>query len=251
MPKKIIIISFLIAFSFKVNAQQTDSDLIQYVIQKLRIDLNDEEGSLYTLEETIPYEKNMSVVLIANPADEKEHECSRTFYDSYIVLVNNKTFNIEATYFESHETSLWVSDAVFIYDFEFDFSPYKLHDEKRAFGIKAKFRNMSSPSPMSSEALSLFVKEGNNLKLVLDNYEISLHFAEWNMQCTGWLEEKTKTLCISKNKTLDYFNIISESTLTETKSYEENGDCLEIEKVTKGKTEVLKYNGTNYTFEYE
>jgi len=232
-----------------ITAQNHDSALIRYVIKKLNITLVEDEV-VYKLEATIPYEKNMAIILIANPkAMSQADDCDYCFeYESHIIIINTKTKEITNYLFENYETNGWASDAVFIEDFKFDFAPYYLKPNQRAIGVRVYFRNNSSASPMSHETLSLFMKRENTLYKVLKNYEISHFFGEWDTVCGGRFKKETKTLHLTKHSNHKYFDIRSKSKLSITETTMKEDDCIEKVK-HETKQEILKFDGNRYVFE--
>lgn len=240
----------LMIFVQGTQAQNHDSELMQYVIKKLNITLAEDEV-VYKLEAKIPYEENMAILLIANPkAISEEYDCDYCFeYESHIIMINTKTKEITNYLFENYEHNGWASDAVFIEDFEFDFTPYYVKPKERAIGVRVYLRNNSSASPMSHKILSLFVKKEKTLLKVLKNYEVYSFFGEWDTVCGGKFKEETKTLLLSTSINHDYVDILSKSTLKITETTKKEEDCIEDIKY-KIKHETLKFDGNRYVFEH-
>lgn len=214
--------------------------LVTKVLAQLKIELaqcNEE----FIREEQLPYNKNLSVVVIPK-YNEKEDDYFTL--DSYILLVNNKTGKIISKYFEDADSNGWTSDAVMLERIDIETNPYKIKAGVNAFAIIVGFRGSSNPNPYSNELISIFEPKGAELRCVLKNFESETYGGEWDMHCAGKFKEEQKTLSFAKTTTLGYYDIVVKSKIRNITSVKVKEDC--IEKVsTKTAIKVLKFkNGT-------
>lgn len=193
----------------------------------------------------LPNSPNEAVVVIPEIAVGSEEEGYLEF-NTHVALVNTASKEITHQYFESHQTNGWISDAIHLREITIDTAPYDLSEDVRAFGIRIRFIGSSQVNPYENEALSLFVKSGDNLKKVLNNFDIMKYGGEWNGDCDGEFLSEEKTLSISEEKTNGYFDIIIKNKLTKSINVkDELGNCDTKETFTN-KTSVLKFDGKTY-----
>ncbi len=108
------------------------------------------------------------------------------------------------------------------------------------------FYNNSKPNPYSKESISLFTKEKDVLKNVLNNYMAMEYVGEWDTTCYGEFLKEEKVFIITNTITKGNFNILVNNKITETKNeYDKKGECVYKDKVSFHKT-TLKFNGSNY-----
>ncbi len=228
------------------NAYSQLSDLTASVMDQLNINIKDCE-SLFA-EKVLPYNKDLSVIVIPKIGQKEEDMFS---LDSYVVVVNNKTKKIKHLYFESYKTSGWESDAIFIYEVSIDTAKYLVQDSVRAFGVVLHTRNMSQPNPYNSRFISLFIPDGDKLQNILKNYEIFSYGGETDMNCFAEMNTEEKTLSLSKAKSNDYFNINVNVLHTLLVSKQKEGtscessscnysDCIETKTLKKSK-QILQF----------
>jgi len=224
----------LIVFSNHSFAQL--SDLTVKVLDDLNINKEDCED-LFS-EKVLPYNKDLSVIVIPKIGEKEEDMFS---LDSYVVVVNNKSKKIQQLYFESYTTSGWESDAIFINEISIDTAPYLVQENKRAFGIVIHSRSMSRPNPYYSKYLSLYLPDGNNLQNILKSFEIYSYGGETDMNCIAEIYSEDKTLILSKTKTNNFIDINVD--VLHKKIISKN--CIETETSTNSK-QVLKFIDGSY-----
>lgn len=220
------------------------SDLTLKVMDELDINIDDCEGSLFA-EKVLPYNNDLSVIVIPKIGIKDEEFEEVYSLDSYVVMVNNKTQIIKHLYFESYKTSGWDSDAIYITEISIDTAPYLVQENVRAFGIIIQERSMSQPNPYSSNFISLFIPDGDKLQNILKNYEIYSFGGETDMNCLGEFVENTKILKMLKNQTNGYFDIETYSINSEIVYTKKEDDCVESKKVKNSK-QILKFSNGTY-----
>ena len=192
-----------------------------------------------------PFPKIENETIVVIPEIAKEEEGLFELH-SHILIVDTTTSKIKYRYFQSSKTNGWVSDAVLLAEIKIDTAPYKIAKNKRAFGIRVYFYNNSKPNPYSKESISLFTKEKDVLKNVLNNYMTMEYVGEWDTTCYGEFLKEEKVFIITNTITKGNFNILVNNKITETKNeYDKKGECVYKDKVSFHKT-TLKFNGSNY-----
>lgn len=183
------------------------------------------------------------VLLIPEIEDEGEG-----FFElnSHIFLVDNATKTINTKFYESYQTSGWVSDAIELRSIEINKEFYPVTDSTTAFAVKTTFIGLSRANPYQRETISLFVKSGDSLKKVLDNYTINEFSGQYDGDCIGEFLNEEKALSMFQDKNNGYYDILVAHTITETIEFkDENGDCDSKDTVTN-KASVLKFDGKTY-----
>lgn len=235
-------IILLLLFLISLNTFSQDSTLINSVINQLNLDESKVKRSLI-VSKTPPNNTNETIVVIPEIVDEGEHYFE---LNSHILIVNATTGKIINTYFESFKTNNWFSDAIVLTEIKIDTAPYTVSDENRAFGIRVYYIGSSRANPHNHETISLFIKSGNTLKKILDNYDVMNYGGEWDTDCYGEFIQEDKLLIISNKKTNGFFDILVKTKITETENFiDKNNNCDHTETVITVKT-VLKFNNKEY-----
>ncbi|WP_378174107.1 hypothetical protein [Aquimarina sp. SS2-1] len=244
----ILLFASLISCAPKVTEQKvylSQETLVSSVLEKLDLDTSKthlEASKKYpnTNDETI-------LVLSENEFANDKYEESLT---SHILIVNSITGKIKNYFSENSKSNGWVSDAIFIDDIAIDTLNYKLNSSKNAFGVIVKFRSSSQPNPYSEERISLFTKENDSLKKILDFYMIHEDSGIVNVNmntCYADFKITTNRLSIGNTKTNGYYDIVVNKTITQRNFRDdENGECNPEEKVIATEEIVLKFNGKEY-----
>ncbi|CAM1357591.1 conserved hypothetical protein [Tenacibaculum halocynthiae] len=169
---------------------------------------------------------------------------------SHIVIVNSVTGNIKNYFSENSKGNGWISNAEFIDDIRIDTKRYELSVGILTFGIITSFRTSSQSNPYRSNYLSLYTKEGNKLKKVLDNIVLDEYSGEATVNknaCYSNIKTKKNELVVRKSVTNGYHDILIEkrqcNLISEINS---EGDCNQVEKECEKKTFILRYNTLEY-----
>lgn len=231
----------------KAGMSLSEEELIDKAMEALHID---ESKTGFVVAEVYPSNSKETIIVIEEIA--KEEEGSSESY-SHIVIIENTTGKITHKYFESSETNGWESDAIFMDNITIDTLTYKLNASENAFGAKVRFRNNSQPNPYNYETISLFTKEKNSLKKILDFYTLYEDWGEVNVNsCYAAFDKTVNTLSMSDIKTNGYNDILVKHTFSKI-IYEEdkNGDCNPKELSVTTEKRILKFNGEVYEEEKE
>lgn len=233
----VILLSFI-----SLNAFSQNSTLINSVISQLNLDESKLKIDLI-VSKAQPNNANETIVVIPEIVDEGEY-----FFElnSHILIVNTTTGKIINSYFESFETNGWVSDAIVLSKIKIDTAPYMVANKNRAFGIRVYCLGSSRANQFNNETISLFIKSGNTLKKILDNYDVMNFGGEWDTDCYGEFNQEDRVFMMSNKKTNGYFDIVVKNKITETKNFiDDDNDCDHTETVSTTKT-VLKFNTKEY-----
>jgi hypothetical protein len=235
---RFVLFYFFILFTNHSFSQP--SDLTIEILDRLKINIEDCEDLF--AEKILPYNQDLSVIVI--PKIGKENE-EGYFLDSYVIVVNNKTSKILHLYIENFETSGWDSGVIYIDKITIDTNPYLVQENIRAFGVVLHKLLNAQTSHISSKHISLFIPQGKNLQNILKNYPIHNSFGEQDIICTSKEELENKILTISENKTNDFFDINVEITSSNIFSKKDGSDCITT-KNSKSSKKVLRFEDNIY-----
>lgn len=164
-------------------------------------------------------------------------------YDLKLAVVSTGTTQPLATY---HKASTFESDAIAFEDLQLDTARYKLTPDLRAFGVRVTFKGSSRVNPVNEELLSLYVKEGDILRVVLDKLITYEYGGEWDGNCAGELYQRTRTIEIGKTSSHGYADLIVK-TVSIRMVGEGEGEACESKTITaKPVLTTLRYDGKNY-----
>ncbi|WP_213937370.1 hypothetical protein [Pseudomonas sp. dw_612] len=164
-------------------------------------------------------------------------------YDLNLAVVSAGDSKPLATY---HKSDAFESDAFVFADMELDTARYKLTPDLRAFGIRVRFKGSSGPNPMDESWLSLYVKEGNKLRPVLDRLVVYDYSGEWDTRCAGERANTVRTIEIGKTSSHGYADLIVKSVTTGMVG-EGEGEACEVKSTTaKPVLTTLRYDGKTY-----
>lgn len=234
------------------NLDKTDSNrlsdtlenfaLISSILKELDLELLNVKTNLIVSKPN-PQTLNEVIVVIPEIVDEGEHYFE---LNSHILIADNRSREITHKYFESSQTNQWVSDAIELNEISIDTGRYYISEDTRAFGVRVHYIGMSRVNPSEKETLSLFLKSGDGLKKILDQYPTKNFSGEWNGSCSGKFENIENTLIISDKKTNVFSNILIRSKIIKTTTEEnENAECIDIVTQTT-QNSLLKFNGKEY-----
>lgn len=232
------------------NSQITEQSLIATAIRQLQLKLLKEPSDLdIALHKVLPNNLEETIVVIPETVNEADD-----YYElnTHIFIVDNKTGQITNSYFESSKTNGWTSDAIFIDDIVIDTTAYKLTPSKNAFGIIVRWRSGSRPNPYRQERISLYTKERDSLKKVLDMYPIFEATGEANINaCYAKFNKTARELYESTCVTNGYYDILVDENISEEIYQEdENGECNPKEKVISTQKTVLEFSNGTYKKKY-
>jgi hypothetical protein len=164
-------------------------------------------------------------------------------YDLNLAVVSAGDSKPLATY---HKATAFESDAVAFEDLQLDTARYTLTPDLRAFGVRATFNGSSRVNPRSEILLSLYVKEGDQLRPVLDKLITDEYGGEWDGNCAGELYQHTRTLEIGKTRSQGYADLIVKTVTSRTVGKGEGAACKSTTLTDKPVLTTLRYDGKHY-----
>ncbi|WP_085706836.1 hypothetical protein [Pseudomonas sp. B35(2017)] len=164
-------------------------------------------------------------------------------YDLSLAVLSTGRSEPIATY---RQPTAFMSDAFALSAVDLDTARYRLTPELRAFGVRANFKGSSRVNPMEETWLTLYVKEGDKLRPVLDRLVVSDFGGEWDGNCAGERAGTVRTLEIGQTRSHGYADLIVKSVTTGLVGEGEPQTC-EL-KTTTGKPVLttLRYDGKSY-----
>ncbi|WP_223416127.1 MULTISPECIES: hypothetical protein [unclassified Pseudomonas] len=164
-------------------------------------------------------------------------------YDINLAVVSAGASKPLATY---QQSAAFESDAIAFEDLQLDTARYKLTPDLRAFGVRATFNGSSRVNPVSEKLLSLYVKEGDRLRPVLDKLITYEYGGEWDGNCAGELYQHTRTLEIGKTSSQGYADLIVKTVTTREVGKGEGEACVAKTITDKPVLTTLRYDGKSY-----
>lgn len=145
-----------------------------------------------------------------------------------------------------HKASAFESDAIEFEDLQLDTARYQLTPDLRAFGVRATFNGSSRVNPVNEKLLSLYVREGDTLRPVLDKLITYEYGGEWDGTCAGELYQHTRTLEIGKTSSHGYADLIVKTVTTSEVGKGEGDACESSSTTAKPVLTTLRYDGSTY-----
>ena len=145
-----------------------------------------------------------------------------------------------------HQPSAFLSDAIALDNLELDTARYKLTPDLRAFGVRAHVKGSSRVNPLDETLLSLYVKESDKLRPVLDRLLVYSFSGEWDGNCAGERAETVRTLEMGKTSSHGYADIIVRSVTTGLVGEGPRDTCESKTTHEKPVLTTLRYDGKTY-----
>ena len=226
---------FVLSFVLNDWSQNEISTDMKSVIQLLNINLAqvDTELSIERPMRYIPEMMAFAIMEKENQLDSSEYE--HFSYRCHVVLYNASDKAITQTYVIEN---LW-SDAVRLSSLNFDFAPYLVKENMRAFGLRINYVGSSRPNPYGEEKITLFVIEKDKLVPILKDFTSYLYIGEWDTNCSGEFNEKRALFTIQTTQSMGFNTIlVNYKHIKTVNTPAGNGDCNSKETLTKS-SEVL------------
>ncbi|MHC8355363.1 PA3715 family protein [Pseudomonas sp. LB3P81] len=164
-------------------------------------------------------------------------------YDLNLAVVSAGDSKPLATY---HKAAAFESDAIAFEDLQLDTARYQLTPDLRAFGVRATFNGSSRVNPVNEKLLSLYVKEVDRLRPVLEKLITYEYGGEWDGNCGGELYQHTRTLEIGKTSSHGYADLIVKTVTTREVGKGEVEACESKTLTAKPVLTTLRYDGKSY-----
>tara|TARA_B100001765_G_C19508998_1_gene345747 strand:+ start:5548 stop:6903 length:1356 start_codon:yes stop_codon:yes gene_type:complete len=250
--KQVTQISYTIAEDGNIKEIATDKlheSIDGYVlVNSILMDLKLEWAQIaveYLLVAELSQVTNETLVIIPEIAEEDEDLLR---LNTHMILTNPHSGVITHQLFETYEENGWQSDAIAIESIDLDPLAYRINDHEKAFGIIINFKNNSQPNPYREEVLSLYSKDKNRLKRLLNQYTMYKSMGEVNVNsCYAHFDIIEKELALDTSKTAGFFDINVTTNITQRVfSEDENGVCTPTDTILSTQTSILTYNGKGY-----
>lgn len=144
------------------------------------------------------------------------------------------------------ENGALYSDAIAVNDLSLDTARYRLDERTTAFGVRVSVANSSRPNPYSATRLSLYVLEGERLRPVLRDLEMSSDRGEWDTQCAGEFHSDRGTLAVDGKRDHGYAGLILRTLSKATRNVPRGQQCDEVVVEQDRRSDRLVYDGREY-----
>ena len=164
-------------------------------------------------------------------------------FDLDLALLNASNAKPIATY---HKPGAYNSDAVRLDDVRIDTARYRLTPDIRAFGLRAKFAHSSQAMPYEKTDLALYVREGNELRPVLEGLVVAKNNGEFINDCEGYTKTIRRTVEIGPSSHHGLADLIVTTNGSKMKNTQSGKECLSKTTRLKQKQITLTYDGQQY-----
>mgnify|MGYP003584662426 CR=1 FL=1 len=142
------------------------------------------------------------------------------------------------------------SDAMTVSDIEFDTARYRLSTQLQSFGLRIYRRSAAADQPASSETLTLYaLGRGNELRLLLDEFEIRRERGRWGPGCAGSFEKQERQLSVVHSGSGGGKGVADlQVRQTDWNSVNElqGEDCVESSERPRFRESTLRFDGGQY-----
>lgn len=236
--KNLLRLALFALFSGTLSGQEFDSIRMNNILKSLKLDKTKIKEE-FSAEKKMPNAEDSYIAVIPVLLG-KEEEYAFTV-QNYILITDEKG-RIKNQYFDPEEIT---SDAVMLNSITIDTGLYHVSADIRAFGVKLGFVGSSRPNPYSSEMLSLYYPEGNTLKKILNQFELSASHGEWDTRCNGEFEDERSVLIMDQSKTNNFTDLKIKTISVQTVNEEVKGECKNKE-TSKTTYKTLKFKNGKY-----
>lgn len=205
----------------------------------------------------LPWDETQAAIILPVISSFKDY--NNHVLDACVLVVNRADGKILHRYYQPAD---WISDADGeskreIFDITFDFAPYRVCPERRAFGVRTQYMS-SNMDPWTCQLLSLFLpgeETGMPLDQILVDFEVFSNRGEWNEGKLGeagtFREAKTVLIISDRINNHGYADIIAKTRVKEyVQSGTKGGEPVVVSTkdvtATAGGTRVLSFNGAVY-----
>ena len=122
---------------------------------------------------------------------------------------------------------------------------------RRAFGVRANYGSSSRYSPAEDATLSLHVRDGRQLRSVLDGLLVHSVRGGTNDDCTSTSSSLDRTINVAPTGSDGFADLAVTSRVSDTSDGNVDGDCTSIEHESKATRTTLRYDGSKYVIPEE
>ncbi|MEJ6817065.1 hypothetical protein PseuLF5_08600 [Pseudomonas sp. LF-5] len=164
-------------------------------------------------------------------------------FDLDLSIVNASNYNPIASY---RKPGAYNSDAVRLDDLRIDTARYRLAPQVRAFGLRSMFAHSSRAIPYEKTDLALYVREGNELRPVLEGLVVAKNNGEFINDCEGYTKTIRRTVEIGPSSHHGLADLIVTTNGSKMKNTQSGKECLSKTTRLKQKRITLTYDGQQY-----
>lgn len=141
------------------------------------------------------------------------------------------------------------ADSMSVSDIEFDTARYRVSAQWRSFGLRIYRRSTVTDQSASSETLSLYaLGHGNELRLLLDEFELRRERGQWRPGCAGRFEKQERQLSVD-HSTVDskgMADLLVRQTESNSVNELQGEECVESSERPRFRESTLQYDGRQY-----
>jgi hypothetical protein len=237
---KILGFCFFLLASFISHSQEELSADMKNVIQLLQINSDNVDREL-SIEKPMRYLPEMMAMAILEKVGELDNSEEGHFtYKCHVVLYNAADKIITNRYIMQNLES----DAIRLSGLNFDFAPYMVKENVRAFGLRIMYSGSSRVNPYEEEKITLFVTEKDKLIPVLKDFTSYLSTGDWDTNCAGEFNSKSAVFALESTLSNGFYDIKVNYKDVKTINKLVSGDCQGTETATKSSVKLVNLNGT-------
>ncbi|MEP0711091.1 hypothetical protein [Algoriphagus sp.] len=231
--KKPFLFLFLFLLFQNSFSQSIDSALLKNVLTQLEIE---EVNCFIPLVSSLEIPNDEIIVVIPEIVESGEGYMA---LNSHILIVNNANGVIKSSFYKQ---KAWYSDALKINKLKVSYQPFKLNPNSETIGITLHYTGSSRLNPVEIEELSLYVRNGKKIQLILENYAIQSQHGETDGRSSGEFQEHKKRIEPSSVITNRFVDLVVKDSISNYQVI--NGERKNI--VKRLETEVLNYEKGEY-----
>ncbi|MBK5375544.1 hypothetical protein JFT81_12975 [Pseudomonas sp. TH43] len=164
-------------------------------------------------------------------------------FDLDLSVVNASNAKPIATY---HKPGAFNSDAIRLDDLRIDTARYRLAPNVRAFGVRSMFGHSSSAIPYEKTDLTLYVREGDALRPVLEGLVVFKNHGEFMSNCDGYTKTLRRTVDIGTSSHHGFADLLITTSGSKMKNTKSGSQCVSKTTDLKKTQVTLTYDGQQY-----
>ncbi|WP_339453298.1 hypothetical protein [Pseudomonas sp. EA_5y_Pfl2_R50] len=164
-------------------------------------------------------------------------------FDLDLAILNASDARPIATY---RKPGAYNSDAVRLEDVRIDTARYRLTPGVRAFGLRSRFSHSSRANPYEKTDLALYVREGAELRPVLEGLVVAKSNGEFTNDCEGYVKKIRRTVEIGSTSHHGLADLLITTNGTKVTNTQSGKECLSKTAYLKQTRITLVYDGQQY-----
>ena len=185
-----------------------------------------------------PARPELTLIAYSSPGDEPR------LADLQLLVVTTNGSRLVARHLEPGALD---SDAIYVAEIAIDTAPYKLRQDRLAFGVRVSRRNDSSMNPFTEQSLNLYVLESEVLRPVLGDLVVERSLGEWDGSCQGTWGGSSSTLAIAEQAgSAGYHDLLLHERSSQSRQEARGEQCATVEEQKDQQRHRLSYDGERY-----